>query len=60
MKSMVSVKCGECFVQLIKCQLLSLVSLIIQSVAVVPVRFLKLNVQVTCVLNVEMKLFPVL
>jgi hypothetical protein len=53
----VSVKCGKCFVQLIKCWLLMK---FVSFIALVPVVFLKLNVQVTHVLNVEMKLFSVL
>jgi len=39
--------------------LLKFVSYIIPSVAVLPVRFVKLNMQITCVQNIELKLFPV-
>lgn len=33
--------------------------LIIPSVAVLPVRFVKLHIQITCVKSIELKLFPV-
>jgi hypothetical protein len=49
---MVSVKCEESFEELIKWHLLmKCVSFIIPSVAVIPVRLVKLNVQITCVQN---------
>lgn len=57
---MLSITCEECFDELIKWQqLMKFVSYISLSVAVLPVRFVKLNVQITCVQNIELKLFPV-